>query len=299
MCNSVIRAAPVLACAAFFVLTPASHGQDKLAGFFDPDEAKVRQVEVVEALKLICPKGAISGNGSGCRDCPKQTSFNDELGLSWDVKRVFTGHFTSVEGENLILSGRGCEPHSENFGGSFVFDMKGRSVRLLRYDEALITEKCHKFAVRDAPDMLICTDDWGAQVTLWSYVYQVAFDEDGQSDVHRIFGTIDLSPQHCGIDFFTDKPTFIQESHLTGLEMEKSPTGLPVLVVTANFGKRFPTAEERKACEQGAPIALALPTYRLEFLFDGKTFRPSEATKDSMKAFPKPESPEDSYATKH
>jgi len=304
MRSVVTLAGLLLGWVAFLALAPASRGQDRLAEFFDPDEAKSRQLEVVEALKLVCPDGAITtdqqGKASGCRSCPKQTSFNgDDPDLSWDVKRAFTGHFTSTTAEDLILSGRGCEPHSENTGGSFVFVIDGSAVKLLRYDEALIAERCRKFVVRDGPDMLVCTDDWGAQVTLWSYVYQVAFDGDGDSDVHRIFETIDLSRQHYGIDFFTEKPTFIQESHLIGLKMEKSPTGFLLLVVTADFGKRFPTAEERKACEQGTPIPLALPTYRLKFVLHGNTFRPAEPTKALLKAFPKPEPPEDSYATKH
>jgi len=304
MRSVVTLAGLLLAWVAFLALAPASRGQNRLAEFFDPDEAEARQLEVVEALKLVCPDGAITtdqqGKVSGCRSCPKQTSFNgDDPDVSWHLKRAFTGHFTSTTAENLILSGRGCEPHSENTGGSFVFVMDGSTVKLLHYDEALITERCHRFEVRGAPDMLVCTDDWGAQVTLWLYVYQAAFDEDGDSDVHRIFETVDLSRQHCGIDFFTDQATFIQESHLTGLNIEESREGLPVLFVTANFGKRYPTDEERKACQQGTPIPLALRIYRLEFVFDGKTFRPSEATKASLKAFPKPETPANSYAPKH
>lgn len=297
-----IRIRLFLACVLLAVFASACRGDDKGTAFFDPDEAVAYHAQVIEALKLICPAGAVAGNGAGCHGCPKQTAFNDnddDQDVTWSLRRVFTGHFTSTTGENLIMSGIGCESHSANFGGSFIFAIDGPAIKLLRYDEALITEQCHKFEVPGAPDMLVCTDDWGAQVTLWSYVYQVAFDEDGDGDVHRIFETIDLSRQHCGIDFFTDKPTFIQESHLIGLKMEKSPTGLPVLFVTANFGRRFPTAEERKACERGAPIQLALPTYRLKFVLHGNTLRPSEPTKTSLKAFPKPEPPEGSYATKH
>ena len=295
----IARIAVVLVSAPVFMLAPTGRAQEKGTAFFDPDETSARRAQGVEALKLICPGGAIADNAAGCLRCPDETGMSDDSGLTWNLARVFTGHFTSTAAGNLILSGRGCESHSQNFGGSFVFVSDGAGLKLLRYDPALITERCHQFEVKREPNRLVCTDDWGAQVMLWSYVYEVSFDEDGDSNVSRIFETIDLSRQHCGIDFFTGKPTFVQESHLTGLKMGKSWTGLPVLFIEANFGKRFPTDEERKACEHGLPIPLALPTYRLEFIFDGDTFQPSEQTKGSLKAFPKPEPPEDSYATKH
>jgi hypothetical protein len=123
----------------FFVLSlagsPVCLSQDKLASFFDPDEANAQKALVVEALKLVCPQTELlfsdQGNVAGCRHCPRQTTEWEADNLEWNLNRVFTGHFTSTQDENLVLTGRGCEPHSENLGGTFVFAVKDSIVRLL------------------------------------------------------------------------------------------------------------------------------------------------------------------------
>jgi hypothetical protein len=278
-------------------------GQDKLVSFFDPDETNQRESQVIEALKLICPESHVlrdqQGSVAGCQYCPRETGFADEKTLDWDLKRAFTGHFTSASEENIVLSGRGCESHSENFGGTFIFAVQDSVVRLLHYDEALITETCHKFDVRGAPDMLVCMDDWGAQVRLFSYLYQVEFDEDGGSKVTHIFETVDLSRQKCGLDFYDGRPTFIQESHITELNLTNRKGRPLTLSATASLGNKNPTEKERKACEQGEPILLPLNLYQLVFLFNGSTFRPTPKSRETLKLFPKPELPKDSYSPNH
>jgi hypothetical protein len=281
-------------------LSPICRGQDKLDAFFDPDEANAHRNEVAEALKLICPDGLMLKNQqgivTGCQECPQGTAEQNSEGLSWDLRRVFTGHFTSANEENILLSGVGCESHSNNFGGTFMFAIEHSRVRLLHYDEGLTTERCRKFQVRNAPDMLVCVNDWGAQVTLWSYIHQVKFDDNGESEVTHIFETIDLSLQKCGINFYDDTPTFIQQSHITGMSLT-NPVGEPLtLSVTATFGKKNPTEKERKACEQGEPISLPLTSYKLKFMFNGSTFEPLSESKETLKLFPKSESPKSSYS---
>jgi hypothetical protein len=294
---------PVLLVALLFVCSPICFSQDKLASFFDPDETTALAPEVTDALKLICPQGDISrdqqGRITGCRHCPRQTTEWDAEDLDWDLKRTFNGHFTARNENNLILSGRGCEPHSGNFGGTFVFAVTDSVVRLLRYDKAVITERCRRLTVMTAPDILVCTDDWGAQVTLWSYVYAVEFRPDGKSIVKHIFGTIDKSQQKCGIDFFDDSPTSVQESHITALDVSNSKGRPSNLFITASIGEKTPTDVERKACQQGTPIPLRINSYRLDFFFDGSTFRPSEKSNATLKLFPKGESPEESYSPNH
>jgi len=297
---------PIKTLLLFAVLladSPFSLSQDKLASFFEPDETNAHKAFVVGALKVVCPQGELSqdeqGNVAGCRHCPRATTEWDADTLNWDLKRAFTGHFTSAKEENIVLSGRGCEPHSLNFGGTFVFAVKDSAVSLLHYDRALITERCHKFQVQSQPDMLICTDDWGAQVTLWSYVYSVAFGRLGESKVNHIFEVIDKSRQPCGIDFYDDTPTTVQKSQITALEVGNPVEGAPTLFITATLGERNPTEEERKACQQGKPIPLALNSYRLKFIFNGGTFRPSLETESHLKFFPKAESQDEAHSPEH
>lgn len=104
--------AVVLVSAPVFMLAPAGRAQEKGTAFFDSDETGARRAQVVEALKLICPGDAIADNAAGCLRCPEQTGMSDDSGLTWNLARVFTGHFTSTAAGNLILSGRGCGSHS-------------------------------------------------------------------------------------------------------------------------------------------------------------------------------------------
>jgi len=130
------RAIPVLANLAiafvFLLCSVSATGQDKLAAFFDPDETNTRATELVDALKEICPQGEIARNGrgyvAGCVHCPRQTAEGDSEDLNWELKRTFSGHFTSAREDNIVITGRGCEPHSSNFGGTFVFTVKGTAV---------------------------------------------------------------------------------------------------------------------------------------------------------------------------
>src|ERR1039457_6510703 len=68
------------------------------------------------ALRIVCPDGKISrspgGRAVGCRSCPAGTGLSDVPGIGWDLQRAIMGHFTSAGAQNLVLSGRGCEPHS-------------------------------------------------------------------------------------------------------------------------------------------------------------------------------------------
>jgi hypothetical protein len=301
--NVSLVLAAVLLSLLLLADSPLCLSQKKLPTFFGPDETDPQQALLVEALKLICPQGELlrdaHGIVAGCSHCPRQTTEWDADTLVWKLKRVFTGHFSSASEENIVLSGRGCEPHAANFGGTFVFTVRDSVVKLLHYNPALITERCHKFQAQNLPDMMVCTDDWGAQVTLWSFVYLVRFDRLGESNVSHIFEIIDESRQPCGIDFFDDSPTTVQKSEITALQIGKSKDGAPTLQITATLGEKNPTEEERKACQQGKPIPLTLKTYRLDFVFKDGTFQPSLETVSHLKLFPKPETRDGAFSPEH
>jgi hypothetical protein len=289
---------------ALFILasvgSPDCHGQSKLHSFFDSDETSTHRALVTNALQQICPEGQLSrdpqGNARGCSECPLQTTEHDAKGLDWTLSRAFTGHFTSVDEENIVLSGVGCEPHSANFGGTFIFAVNGPALKLLEYSSGLITETCHKFRVPNSPDMLVCTHNWGAQVTLWSYVYLVKFRQDGRSDVQHIFEVLDMSQQPCGIDFYDDSETTVQKAEITSLSLANSGEKRPALVITARLGEKTPNNEERRACQQEQKaIPLTLKSYQLEFTFEDGVFRPSPESKKSLKLFPNPESDENPW----
>jgi len=283
-----------------FVGSPESNSQSKTHSFFDVDETSTHRALVTNALEQICPERRLSrdagGNATGCSECPRQTTEHDAKDLNWTLSRAFTGHFTSVGENNFVLSGLGCEDHNANFGGTFIFTVRGSALKLLDYRSGLITETCHKFRAPGSPDMLVCTREWGAQVRLWSYVYLVKFRQDGESEVQHIFEVLDVSRQPCGIDFYDDSDTTVQKAEINSLSLGDSGGKRPALVITARVGEKNPSDEERRVCQQEQkPIPLTLKTYRLEFTFEDGGFRPSSESKDALKLFPNPDSDENPW----
>ena len=166
--------------------------------------------------------------------------------------------------------------------------LRGSVPELLTYRKGLITERCRKFPVPKSADELLCMDQWGAQVTLWSYLYTVRFGKDGHSEMGYVFETIGMSRQACGINFFDESKTSVERSEISGLEFGSTNKSAPLLEVVAVLGERYPTEEERKACQRGKPVPLSVKTYQLHFLFDGDRFRATRETEDKLRQFPKP-----------
>ncbi len=125
------------------------------------------------------------------------------------------------------------------------------------------------------------------------------FHQNGRSDVEHIFETVDKSRQTCGIDFFDGSDTSVQKSGITALEFVEPREKSPTLVITATLGEKNPTDEERRACQQGKPVPLTLNSSRMKFFFDGGIFRPASESEKTLELFPKAESTEDSYSSKH
>jgi hypothetical protein len=62
----------------------------------------------------------------------------------------------------VLVSGSGCEPHADDFGGSFLLTKQGLSWHKVRYVAGLIAFDCHKLTGSDGRDRLICgqADTW-------------------------------------------------------------------------------------------------------------------------------------------
>ena len=260
--------------------------------------------EVQDSFPQVCTTNQIirsaAGKAVGCAICPTGSDFQDEHNMQWNLKRSFSGRFTSTKRDNLILSSRGCESHSSNFGGSFVFLLDEGTSRFLRYDSSLITERCHKSHLADGRDFLICQDEWGSQGMMSTFLYAVRFDEAGGYTITRIF-EIEDSTRTCGNDL-EDGPDFpVERSEIESVEFHEQSTGvLSGLSVTATLGKRRLTKAERDSCEQSlkrskykiAKNPIVGKKYRVDFSFDGHEFKVVPASDNALKLFPEPSFPD-------
>ncbi|MFI5421409.1 MAG: hypothetical protein ACHQ1H_10625 [Nitrososphaerales archaeon] len=266
------------------------------------DSSTVTFADVTIAISEICaPNNIVTGpNGAamGCRTCPKGSVFQDEQSMHWDLKRALSGHFTSSDEENIILSVNGCEPHSMNFGGTFVFLRDNSKLKLLSYNGSLITERCHKLRSPDGRDFLVCQGEWGGQGSVASFIYQVVFDGKGASKTIPIFETSD-SMLTCGKDLRGKPDSPVQKSEIRTVQFKEHGSKLSGLSVSVTLGKKQLTQAEKVACVesvknsnyQEASVSIPTKVYRIDFSYDGREFKIVPLSATTLKLFPKPELP--------
>lgn len=261
--------------------------------------------EIVDALAEICPGSNISwnedGSVSGCSICPAGTTFQDERGEGFQLqlRRATFGHFTSPQADSIVLSFVGCEPHSTNFGGSFVFVLESGRPRISAYNQALITERCHKLSFPNGRDFLVCQIQWGGQGMQWSYIYSVAFERDGKSEITPIFTTEDTVGT-CGENPEGTPAGPVQRSSIENIRFaDLNGDGKTDIAITATLGRKLLTAAERRAClraqaksdvGKGGP-RIPAQKHEIKLLFDGNHFKVAPASRATIKLFPEPQSP--------
>jgi len=267
------------------------------------DQNVVRPNDITRAIGEICPAKAITrtedGKIIGCAECPPGTAFSAGEDLDWELKRATLGHFVSPNSETLLLSGSGCEPHSLNFGGTFVFALELGKPRLLDYRRGLITEDCQKLPRGDGLEFLECADRSGMQGFEASYLYSVIFDSTGKSAVQAVF-TADDDVRTCGVDNEWNYLGSVHHSYIKAARFRHGDGAKPLeMSVTVAIGRRVLTKAESDACIRrpddprftGPPVAVNMKDYRLHFLFDGRRFEAARSSREIQKLFPKPEYP--------
>jgi hypothetical protein len=249
--------------------------------------AGAKAADVESALFLICKAGDITrskaGQVTGCRVCPEGTGDQGQ-GYSdsyWKMK-VTSGHFTSAQGENLILGGTAdsmCEDHAHNFGGSYFFSLDSGKVRLVRYHVGLITDQCHKFAYPDGRDFLVCRGGWNGQGLNSGNVFMASFAPDGKETVEFLLTANDTTGTAICLD---DKKALVQESQITSLRFAPDSGHISGLTISATLGQ-VSCSQAEKYMDAGKPTT-EIETYSIKFQFDGQHFKPTPA---SLPAFHK------------
>lgn len=254
-------------------------GQDKPR--FNTASAGVNTAEVEAAIRLLCPQKNLrrgkDGQVDGCRVCPAGTGFAGMRNIELDIDAETPGHFTSAGTDNLILDANGCEPHADNFGGSYLFATEGGKTRLLRYSAGLITDQCHKFAFADGRNYLICRGGWAGQGEVDDAIYMTAFTATGKHVSNTLLSTRDTRGE-CGDESQSARSSEIKDIRFT----PPNTAQITGLTITATLGNVSCGAVEESGKASAKRNTPAVKSYDVEFVFDGKGFKVAPGSRAAL-----------------
>jgi hypothetical protein len=246
---------------------------------FPSDAEDPMQAGGAELLETVCPGRVASGTETKCRGaCPKFTSFaGDNLG--WSLSRLTHGHFRSPTSEDAALWMEGCEPHSENFGGTILMTRRSGRWIMLWYKAGVVTERCHKVPLVSGREVLVCIGTYGAQGANTTELYiedllRPTLVMMAEGERAPIFYVVD-DTLTCG-----EKPGGFappEPRPVTPAIIERVEFAPGAMSVVARAGRRQMKPEDVKACiesKQNGDVSRFFPAtrqYRIDFNFDGRT----------------------------
>jgi hypothetical protein len=274
----------VFALACLFVPTsPVCRSQSRAAQTSSIATPTANQTDVEAAVALLCKPADVirsqNGNASGCKSCPQGTDFFGQNMGEWELRNSLSGHFTSAQANELLVGGFNCDSHANNFGGSFLFSLKSGKPQLLRYDNGLLTDQCHKFPFADGREFLVCRGGWSGQGLNDSSVFMAQFEATGKDADTLIFTTSDATATCIG-----DSTTVVPESQIKDVKFSsKESTQLTGMAIIATHGDVTCTeAQVKPAPGKNSP---SVKTYEIQYLFDGKQFTVSPRSKSTLRVF--------------
>ena len=250
-----------------------------------PKDGKVpSETDSRELLQAVCPGQVRLGESIGCgKTCPAFTAFHGDE-EDWSVIGVTRGHFLSPTSDDALLSVDGCEPHMANFGGTILLTRQADGWRMQWYKDGVITSQCHKILLLNGRELLVCIDTGG-----FTGVFNTALYVE---DLLRPAATLmaeDEAPFFsapntvltCGYDPENQsKPDPVTRAFIERVEF--TPDVPPAISVTASYGESVLTAAAAKACalsrDRSAAIVVPVTSYRLDFVFDGRDYKPTAAS---------------------
>ena len=262
---------------------------------FPDDSQDPKQAGGAEMLESVCPGYVVVGKEIRCNiPCPKDTGFENEV-FEWDLARVTRGHFLSPESDDAVLAMLGCEPHSENFGGTILLTKRSQRWTMLWYKAGVPTESCHEARLPNEREILVCIGGYGGQgsVSTVLYVEDLLSPSATLMAGHAgaFFEVLDTVAT-CGWNLEDEsKPFPLTRNYIERVDFRTRPDGsIQGLTVFARRGERSMTEAEVEACSdeqslnkphKGINFSPPTKPYRVDFTFDGRTFRRVTATKPS------------------
>jgi len=260
---------------------------------FPSDSTNPQQTGGRDLLEAVCPGEVVNGDEIECREgCPDFTSFGS-IGdrFRWSLQAVTRGHFLSATSEDAVLWMTGCEPHSENFGGTALVTRRAERWTMLWYKAGVQTEKCHKVPLRNGREILICIATAGAQgISVTELYVEDLLDPKAvlmAAEASSFFAARDTVGS-CGWNQEDEqKPYPLIRSRIEKVEFSSDKaSGVSVITIAASYGKRTMNPEDVRAClanrDKVAPLTRR---YRMRFVFNGYDYSPVPSSANSVRLF--------------
>lgn len=245
-----------------------------------PPAAEARQF-----LGMVCPSSRIVNDEYrprmlACQICPRWTGL-------WDVGTLAAlainyGHFTKPDADQALVAAEGCEPHSENNGGSLLFTKHDGNWRFTTYFEGVITDNCTKLQRTDGRTILVCEREEGHQSVIARCLYTIDLVRSKDSIELDFLVLTDTMPS-CGFDYASADDNSVcplQKAEFRSVAIDAA-TG--DILAQVEFGNRKISEAQAKRCQildrGNAPlpdtIAPKTKMYEIKLHFDGRQVIPS------------------------
>ena len=240
-------------------------------GVIPSDAAHVSPAEKRAFLADICPGHE---SDAGCSVCPEEMPPSAQ---NWELRTAIFGHFQSPTSEDALVSGFGCEPHSNLMSGAYLFTKQGSSWRKVRYTAAENADDCKKLPGSDGRDLLVCeSSDMHQGVADW-FLYLMdagrgqSRNEDGPL---QVFFGIEDSFGSC-VNLADGGMTTGRIESVSFVPASTVPSVR--IIVTARLGKAVLPDKAMKKCQPGREKGVTLTTVprRYVFLLDGRKITPA------------------------
>jgi hypothetical protein len=235
------------------------------------DAAKVPPQEAQRFLEIICPGHA---SATGCTVCPPETPLSAQ---TWQLRAVTFGRFLAATSEDALVSGFGCEPHSNLMSGAYLFTKEGPSWRKVWYSPGENAANCKKLYGSDGRDLLVCEASDMHQGVADSFLYLLDPGQDpGSRKDNSLDIFFDVTDSLGSCVMLPDDTTLSGKIESVSFTAASAPHAMRITVI-ARLGKAAVPTEILYACNQSnfkrRPI-IATTLRRYQFLFDGKKVVP-------------------------
>ena len=233
-------------------------------------------------LEAACPGHVVWGKAAICNvPCPPGSGFAGDK-AEWSFVTITRGHFLSADSDDAAIATAGCEPHASNFGGTILATHSAAGWKKVWYKPGIMTGECHTLALPTGRETLACIAGYSGQGAAESFLYLLDLDKPEQpgSEDWKFFSVADNTGT-CGAWYPKGKPHPATRASLLSIAFGRPVHGLPASQVRALWGTRQMTAADDAVCLAGGLPPESLPKtreYRIEFVYDGKTYKPSAAT---------------------
>jgi hypothetical protein len=258
-----------------FLLTLLSAGNLRAQSF--PADSHPPTLEAARSLlQAVCSDGGmVKANGqgveAGCKSCPSIVPGGSDFDVpgsdtpNFSLKSVIYGSFTRTGASEAVAGFSGCEPHSDNYGGSVLLEKAPTGWKAKSYQPAFISNRCLKYPLKSGRDMLLCEAGDSVQGAVYARLFTFDYAQPEQHRDETLISTTDTVNTCMPGDHTVGS---IEQVQLRDLNHD----GMADLVVSIKAAR----VQIREGQEENCPDKLGLPPVKvqeLDFLFTGETFK--------------------------